>query len=154
MVAVTQKTEIEKSPLDALAAADFGGDTSTNGAMPPAPSPGEDKQAAMLKKVIEGVSTLALAALKAVRARLAVSLPEIKDEWTDEALKAPADALVPVLQRYAGDLTEVLGQHPEVMILLISCVPLGMGYVTAQSKHDAAISRAPKTDVPYTVDAS
>jgi hypothetical protein len=153
MVTVTQKTDDPVNPIDAIAAADFGGDTSASGSMPPAPSPEQDKQAAMLNQVIEGVSMLALAALKAIRARLAVSLPEIKAEWTDEALKAPADALVPVLQRYAGDLTEVLGQHPEVMILLISCVPLGMGYVAAQNKHDAAINRAANDQTARTVDA-
>lgn len=91
------------------------------------------------EKVITGV-------LRALRSRLAVKLPEIRDEWTDEVLAGPGQAAVPVLKRYAGSLVELLGEHVELAGLVISLIPLGMGYLAANEK--AAKREANTVDVP------
>ena len=47
-------------------------------------------------------------------------LPEIKDEWTDDVLRAPADALPPVMRRYAGQVSEWAARFPELVALGVS----------------------------------
>lgn len=91
----------------------------------------------LLKAIDAGAARLVLGLLKAVRARIAKSLPEIADEWTDEVLQGPADASLPVLRKYAGWLMSTLGEHEEIAALAFSLLPLATGYMAAVDKHQA-----------------
>ena len=102
----------------------------------------EEAMAAALKGMQAGVQMLVMGLLRATRARLARSLPEINDEWTDEVLAGPAAAAVPVVNRYAQQLMPLLGQHPELAALMLALLPLPMGYMAAIDRHRAAIVQA------------
>lgn len=101
------------------------------------------QEAAMLQQVSLGISRIVFAGLRAVRSAIAKSMPEIMEEWPDDVLRGPADAAAPVLQRYMTRITELAGRNPEVAMLVISLVPLAMGYVTALEKHGRTIEAAP-----------
>jgi hypothetical protein len=108
----------------------------------------ERAQAEAMQKVADAlmasVEKLVHGGLKAVRSRIARKLPEIIDEWTDEALAAPAAAAVPVLHKYLGKWLQVLGDYPEEAALAMSCLPLAIGFAAAVDKHQAAA----KTEAP------
>lgn len=97
------------------------------------------QEAQMLQAVSLGVAKIVFAGLRAVRAAIAKSMPEIMEEWPDEVLRGPADAAAPVLQRYMTRLSELAGRNPEVAMLVVSLVPLAMGYVTALDKHSRTV---------------
>jgi hypothetical protein len=48
-----------------------------------------------------------------------------------------------VLQRYMARLTELAGRNPELSMLVISLVPLAMGYMTALDKHGRTVEAVP-----------
>ncbi len=85
-------------------------------------------------------ANVALGLLKAVRARVARGLPEIEREWTDASLKAVADAVPPVVNKYLAKLMPVVADYPEEGALAMACLPLLMGYVSAQGAAEKRIS--------------
>lgn len=89
-----------------------------------------------------GVRQLAFGAIRAVRTRIARTLPEILDEWTDDAMAAPVDASVPVINKYAAKWMPLLGSYPEETALAMSLLPLVMGYVAAMEKHRGKVTQA------------
>lgn len=115
-----------------------------------APVPGENPEAAAaaaaeaqsLAAIEAGVQRLVLFALKAARAYIARTVPEINEEWPDEVLKPPAEAAVPLLRRHLGQIMEIAGAHPEAAALVISVVPLALGYMAALDKHAKAADDA------------
>ncbi len=104
------------------------------------------QEAQMLQAVSLGVSKIVFAALRAVRSAIAKSMPEIMEEWPDQVLRDPADAAAPVLQRYMTRLTELAGRNPELSMLVVSMVPLAMGYVSALEKHSRTVEAVPVKD--------
>lgn len=104
------------------------------------------QEAEMLQAVSLGVSKIVFAGLRALRSFVAKKVPEIMEEWPDELLRGPADAAAPVLQRYMEKFTSFAGRFPEVAMLVISCVPLAMGYVTALDRHSRTVQDVPSKD--------
>lgn len=133
-------TTSNNSQLDALAAQaeTLTGDTALPGQTGPAVDPADAaqaEQAAQAMQMVEaGMVQVVLAALKLGRAWLAKRLPEIRDEWTDEALAAPAAAAVPLLRKHLERLMQLAGSSPEAAAFAITCLPLAMGVVTAMDK--------------------
>lgn len=95
----------------------------------------QEAESQAVESMMAGVRQLALGAMRAVRTRIARNLPEIMDEWTDEALAAPVAASVPVINKYAAKWMPLLGNYPEETALAMSLLPLAMGYVAATEKH-------------------
>lgn len=127
-------TEPVNLELAQLARLDFD-DADGGGALPPggaeAGATGEPGTAAL----DAAVSALALGILRTMRTLIARRLPEIKDEWTDDVLRAPADALPPVMRRYAGQVSEWAARFPELVALGVSAMPMAMGYMAAVERH-------------------
>jgi hypothetical protein len=92
--------------------------------------------AAQAEKLINGVRTFTEKALKALRQRLARKLPELREHWTDADLAAFAEAVPPVVQKRLAMLAPLMESYPEEGMLVLSAVPLVVGYVTALSDHD------------------
>lgn len=126
----------QNTHLDKLAAQAEGLDVAGDDTGAPGEVPGADAaQAAQAMQLIEaGMTQVVLAALKLGRAWLAKRLPEIRDEWTDEALSAPAAAAVPLLRNHMERLMQLAGSSPEAAAFAITCLPLAMGVVTAMDK--------------------
>lgn len=127
----------ETTPLDKLAAQAqvLENDGADTGPMPGAAPAADPAQAAQAMQLIEaGMTQVVLAALKLGRAWLAKRLPEIRDEWTDEALSAPAAAAVPLLRQHMERLMQLAGSSPEAAAFAITCLPLAMGVVTAMDR--------------------
>lgn len=106
------------------------------GAAPGAAAPTqEQQQAAQAMAMLEaGMVQVVMAALKLGRAWIAKRLPEIREEWTDDALAAPAKAAVPLLRKHMEALMQLAGSSPEAAAFAISCLPLAMGMVTAMDR--------------------
>lgn len=103
----------------------------------PGATAADQAQAAQAMAVLEaGMVQVVLAALKLGRAWIAKRLPEIRDEWTDEALTAPAAAAVPLLRTHMEKLMQLAGSSPEAAAFAITCLPLAMGIVTAMDKAE------------------
>lgn len=100
------------------------------------------QEAQMLQAVSLGVSKIVFAALRALRSTIARRMPEIIEEWPDEMLRAPADAAAPVLQRYMARLSELAGRNPELAMLIVSLVPMAMGFVSASERHASTVQDA------------
>ena len=100
-------------------------------------------EAQALAAMEQGVQRLVFFGLKALRAYLGRSLPEIHQEWPDSVLNPPADAAVPLLRKHMGRLIEVAGANPELAVLAVSLVPLGMGYMAAVEKHSRTVQDVP-----------
>jgi hypothetical protein len=96
-------------------------------------SPDEAKSMAVIEA---GFQSVLLGLLKLGRAWVAARLPEIKDEWTDEALAAPAAAAIPLVKKHLAGLMQMVGSSPELAALVFACVPLGLGVVTSMEKAD------------------
>jgi hypothetical protein len=79
---------------------------------------------------------MALGFFKAVRRKIAKSMPEILEEWPDDLFDEPAAAVPPVVQRYLGFLFSKLSAFPELGALCFSMVPLVMGYFAAVDRQD------------------
>lgn len=133
-------TDTNNTHLDQLAAqaealtappADAG---APGAAVDPAAAAQAEQAAAAMQMVEAGMVQVVLAALKLGRAWLAKRLPEIREEWTDEALAAPAAAAVPLLRKHLDKLMQLAGSSPEAAAFAITCLPLAMGVVTAMDK--------------------
>lgn len=152
-------TTQNSNPLDDLAAqaeALAGGTDSGAGpaqAIDPAAAAQAEQAAAAMQMVEAGMVQVVLAALKMGRAWLAKRLPEIREEWTDEALAAPAAAAVPLLRKHLEKLMQLAGSSPEAAAFAISCFPLAMGVVTAMDKAAEREKREAAASQKMTVDA-
>lgn len=104
------------------------------GAVATAQQDAEAQQQAALEL---GVQKVLLGLLKVARAAIAKRLPEIREEWTDDVLEAPAAAAVPLARKYMGKLMEIAGNNPELAGFVVACVPLGMGLYTAYERAEA-----------------
>lgn len=118
----------EAGGLEALA-----GEAQTALQAPVVPADAEQaaEDAAQIAAMEKGMQQVVIGLLKLARAAIARRLPEIREEWTDEVLEAPAVAAIPVFRRYAAKLMEIAGSNPEVAGLVLACLPLGMGLYTA-----------------------
>lgn len=93
-----------------------------------------------------GMSKIILGALKTLRTLIAKRLPEIKEEWPDAVLAAPADAALPLVKKYLPRLMDSMGQYPEIGMFAFSLLPLVMGYMSAVERHEASITNVTPVD--------
>lgn len=87
--------------------------------------------------IVAGVALLPVWGLRLLRERIARTLPEIRNHWTDEAIQGPGEAAAPLLLRYMDRLAPFAQAYPEATLLVVACLPLGLGYVAALEEHDA-----------------
>jgi hypothetical protein len=129
--------EPDQNPeLTALAAIQFGSANDGAGALPGSdPGQAAQDEAQATAQLDAAVSNLALGFLRAARSIVARRLPEIRDEWSDDVLRGPADALPPVMKRYAGQLSEWAQRFPDLIAFGVACMPMVMGYVAAVEKN-------------------
>lgn len=106
----------------------------------------EAEQAEMQAKLQRTVEKLGFGILRAGRAFVARSMPEIRDEWTDDMLREPAVALYPVLANRVGKLLTVAGKYEAEAALVIAMIPLAFGYVNALERQQATPQLVPGTD--------
>lgn len=90
-----------------------------------------ERQAESMRVIEAGVQTVIVGALKMLRAYIARSAPAIRDEWSDTALAAPAQAAIPLLRAHLQSLMLVIGANAELMVFALACAPLAMGYLRA-----------------------
>jgi hypothetical protein len=90
-----------------------------------------------------GAQRVILGLLRAVRERLAVKLPEIRQEWPDAMLQEPAQQAMPLLRKYAVKLLTQMGENAELGAFAFSLLPLVIGYQIAQDKHAKTIDAEP-----------
>lgn len=94
-----------------------------------------------IDKMVAGLGKLSFKIFKALRQRAARRLPELLDHVTDADLQGPAEALPPVIQKHLARLAPFMGAYPEEAMLLLSMLPIGMGYVAALEAHDLNAKR-------------
>lgn len=94
------------------------------------------------------VAKVAFGLLRAARTLIGRKLPEIHAEWSDDVLRGPADALPPVMRRYAGTVSDWAGRYPELFGLGLSVLPMLMGYVAAVEKHAMTVTDAAPKPAP------
>lgn len=128
--------ETKTTPLDALAAQAQAFESAPLEGAPGQPAPSEEQITPSMEKIEAGMVKVLMMALKVGRALIARKLPEIKDEWPDELLEAPAEAALPLVKKYLGNLMVVVGQNEELAALVIALFPLGMGVLSAMEKAD------------------
>jgi hypothetical protein len=127
-------------PLDALAAGvdlDAAEGSNDNG-QAEAQALEAEQQAAQFAKLMAGLGVFTLKVAKALRQRAARNLPELLEHVTDADLQGPADALPAVLNKHLSKLSPLLGLYPEEAMLMLSLIPIGMGYVSALEAHSNA----------------
>lgn len=83
-----------------------------------------------------GAKQVLLALAKMARAAIAKRLPEIREEWTDDALAAPAAAAVPLLKKHMEKLMMLAGSSPEAAAFALSLIPLVLGVVNAMDRAE------------------
>lgn len=130
------------TPTDDLAA--LAGQAAALPTQGAAAAPGAPDQAAQdaedeaqLQQLRGVVEKLVFGGLRALRAVIARRVPEILDEWPDQALRDPAANAFPLLHKRLGALTEVAGKYPEEAAFVLAVVPLGLGAMAAIEKHEA-----------------
>lgn len=97
----------------------------------------EQQSAEQSMAVIEaGFQSVLLGLLKIGRAWVAKRLPEIREEWTDEALAAPAAAALPLARKHLAGIMQMVGSSPELAALVFACVPLALGVASAMDKAE------------------
>lgn len=102
-----------------------------------------------MAQIEAGARQVLLALAKMARAAIAKGLPEIREEWTDEALAGPAAAAVPLLKKHIEKLMTIAGSSPEAAAFVLSVIPLILGVVNAldraeqRRKAEAATEGAP-----------
>ncbi len=107
----------------------------------------EQQQADQAQQALEaGALVAVLALLKVARNLIARNLPEIRQEWTDPALNAPATAAIPLLRRHLGALFALAGTHAELAAFAFACLPLALGYAAALDR--AALNAERTVDMP------
>jgi hypothetical protein len=102
----------------------------------------EAEAAKAVSAMEQGAAMLLFKGLQAVRSRVSKSLPEILNHWTDEVMRAPADAAIPVLKKRLAALLPMLGDYPEEAALVMSAVPMLMGYAAALTEHESKVDAA------------
>jgi hypothetical protein len=130
MVEVTKKID----PLDALAAG-IDLEPAASGPEAQAASDADAAQVAQFEKLMAGLGIFSNKVLRALRQRAARNLPELLEHVTDADLQGVSDALPPVLNKHIQKLAPFIGLYPEEAMLLVACVPLAMGYVSALEAH-------------------
>ncbi|GEM_PF-6334575 len=106
----------------------------------------QDAEAQQQQAALEaGIQKVLLGLLKVARAAIAKRLPEIREEWPDDVLEAPAAAAVPLARKYMGKLMEIAGSNPELAGFVVACVPLGMGLYTAYERAEARMAQEKPT---------
>lgn len=147
VVKVTRRVEPEDVPgaapvdggLEGLA-----GEAEGLGAPPadPAAAAAADQEAAQaaaaMAKIEAGVAKVIFAGLRAMRTKIAAKNEFILVEWSDDMLREPADAAVPVMRKRLGMIFAALGDQPEEAALAMALMPLIMGYVEADSRNAKA----------------
>lgn len=104
----------------------------------PGGAPPEEAKAVQAMEAALGAVVFGL--LRAARAMIGRRMPEIHEHWPDDVLRLPADASVPVLRRYAGQVSQWAAQYPELAGLGFACLPLAMGYAAAVEQHAATVT--------------
>jgi hypothetical protein len=99
--------------------------------------PPEPEAPALPPELVAGIARIPLFLLRALRSNIGKRIPEIHDEWTDDVLQGPADAVPPIIIKYAARLAPALGAYPEEAVLLLSTVPLFLGYMAASGRHES-----------------
>lgn len=130
----------DKKPADDLASLTFTATSGEAAANEERVEQQEQDDAQAFAALEAGMSKIILGALKTLRTLIAKRLPEIKEEWPDAVLAAPADAAMPLVKKYLPRLMDSLGQYPEIGMFAFSLLPLVMGYMTAVEKHEATIT--------------
>lgn len=139
-------TEATNPEMAALAAIEF---EHSDGAGPAAPGAEPTDEAQATAQLDAAVSAVALGLLRTTRTVLVRKMPELRDEWTDDVIRLPADALPAVMKRYAGQISEWAARFPELVALGVACVPMAMGYLAAVEKHARTVTDvAPKPTAP------
>jgi hypothetical protein len=137
----TKTTPPAAGCLEALAIeAENLGDTS-QGQASQGPTPEEMNEQQAMEMVEKGMQAVVFAVFKMGRAVIARKLPEIRGEWTDDALMAPSQAAIPLLRKHLDTLMQIAGSSPEAAAFVIALVPLGMGVVNAMDKAAANADR-------------
>ena len=77
---------------------------------------------------------------KAGRGRIAKNLPEINDEWTDDALLAPCEASIPLIRKHMALMLTLVGTSPEMAMFALSLLPLLFGLMNAQERHEKMVA--------------
>jgi hypothetical protein len=120
-------------------------------AAPGAPDgqPVDSEEARRQQEQLEaGVQKVLVGLLKMARQAIAKRVPEIREEWTDEALEAPAAAAMPLVRKYMGKLFEKIGSDPELATFVVACIPLGMGLYDAFDRAQLRIEREERKGGP------
>ena len=134
----TQTTD----PLDILAgqAAQLGHEAPQGMEPDPAAQAAQDEAAAkemqMMAAMEHGTAKVFLFLAKMGRSKVGQTLPEIHDEWTDPVLEAPSEALVQVVKSKMAFLIKAVGTSPEVTVFAITLLPVMMGLMSAQERHE------------------
>lgn len=127
----------QHDPLEQLTFAPAGGAAAPGAA----PQPEVDPQEAAAMQAIEaGIGKVLLYGFKVLRAVIARKLPEIKDEWPDDVLQAPADAAVPLVRKHLDAIMQIAGANPELTVFALSMLPLAMGYLAAVERHEKTVT--------------
>jgi len=105
------------------------------------PKEEEINEAEAMKMVEAGMHAVVFAVFKMGRAVVAKRMPEIRGEWTDAAIDAPARAAIPLLRKHMESLMQIAGSSPEAAAFVIACVPLALGVVNAMDKAQANAAR-------------
>ena len=142
---ITREGE-KPDPLESLASGQLPG--AEPEPQPGAPAPGEAKPDPVMEAMVEGITKVLFGLCRAVRSRVAKSLPEIMEEWPDDMLREPAASAVPLIQKHASKVGELMGAYPEEGRFVVSLIPLAMGYMAASEKHE----KARTTTTPVAVD--
>ena len=99
-----------------------------------------EQQAQAMRSLDAGMVRLTLGLFQVLRAVLSKNLPELREEWTDAVLQAPATALVPLLKKYLASLMARLAEQPELAVFAMTMIPLVMGYLEALSRHENTVT--------------
>lgn len=138
-------TTIQREPVSSLAGLAIEIEQNQAGHQAQA-EPADPQEAEALRMLQAGMGKLTLGVFKVLRKLLSKKLPELPDHWTDDVLQGPADAAVPLLNKYAADLMAKIGDKPELAVFCLSLLPLCLGYMEASNQHartvDAPVATA------------
>lgn len=114
----------------------------------PAGQPSVQISPEKMQQIEAAVSQVILGLLKVARAAIAKRLPEIREEWPDEILQAPAQAAVPLIRKHMEKAMLLIGSSPELAMFAITLVPLGMGVFSAIDRASEREKQAALEPVP------
>jgi hypothetical protein len=136
----TPTTPPKPTNQDPLAALTF---TAVEGATPGPEEPQDKTESQAFAAIEAGLEKIIYFGLRALRTAIAKKMPEINDEWTDDLLKGPSAAAVPLVRKHLDSIMQIAGQNPELAMLAISVIPLALGYVAAIEKHSKTVQDVP-----------